>query len=245
LYRIEANDSATLLASGSNIAGVAVDPQTGHIFATEDFDGIIYRTELTGTGRTTWVDGFHTGDDDPVGMAFAPALYSGSVISPGDGLVMDRGFNGLDDVWRFSPDVAEGETAVHSDDGTLVDSVDIAIGLNDIYLVDDKDAEDGAIYRLDTGGALTEIPTTIPLPAPEGITIDPLTGNLLVLDIVNQKVYDINLVTGVVVDMLPGFVFNFPSGSSWAGIDISPDGQQLIISDKGPDLIYVFTRATN
>jgi len=245
LYRIESDDSATLIAGGSNIAAVAVDHQTGHIFASEDFDGVIYRSEITGTGRTTWVSGFHSGDDDPVGMAFAPDAYSGSVISPGDGLVIDRGSGGPDEVWRFSPDVAEGESVVHSDDGTLVDSVDIAVGLNNIYLVDDKDAGDGVIYRLNADGSLTEIPTTTLLPAPEGITIDPLTGNLLVVDVVNAKVYDINPVTGVAVDMLPGFVFDFPGGSSWAGIDISPDGQQLIISDKGPDVIYVFTRANS
>jgi DNA-binding beta-propeller fold protein YncE len=233
------------MANGTNIAAVAVDPQSGNIFVSEDFAGNIYRTEITGTGRTTWVSGFHGGDDDVVGMAFAPALYSGSVISPGDGLVVDRGAGGPDEVWRFSATVAEGETAVHSDDGTLVDSVDIAIGLNDIYLVDDKDAGDGVIYRLNADGSLTPIPTTIALPAPEGIAIDPLSGNLLVLDVVNQKIYEIDPVSGVAIDMLPGFVFAFPTGSTWAGIDISPDGQQLIITDQGADAIYVFSRVSN
>ncbi len=243
LYRIETDDSATLIVGANDIAAVAVDPQTGHIFFSEDMGGIIYRSEITGTGRTVWVSGFHSGDDDPVGMAFAPALYTGSVISPGDGLVVDRGSGGADEVWRFSPNVAQGETAVHSDNGTLVDSVDIAIGLNDIYLVDDKDASDGVIYRLDVGGVLTAITTTIPLPAPEGIAIDPLTGNLLIQEVANQQIYSVDPATGVVIDALPGFTFAFPSGSTWAGVDISPDGQQLIISDKGSDIIYVFTRA--
>ena len=243
LYRIDADNSATQVASGTDVAAVAVDPESGHIFFSEDGPGIIYRVGITDTTRTKWVSGFHGNDDDPVGMAFASANYSGSAISAGDGLVVDRGYNGPVEVWRFSPDVAEGETAVHSDDGTLVDSVDIAIGLNDIYLVDDKDAGDGVIYRLNAGGALTVITTTASLPAPEGITIDPLTGNLLVMDVVNAKVYDINPVSGVAVDMLPGFVFDFPGGSSWAGIDISPDGQQLIITDKGANVIYLFTRA--
>ncbi|MCA9951607.1 MAG: hypothetical protein KDE48_18280 [Anaerolineales bacterium] len=245
LYRIEADNSATLLAAGDNIAAVAVDYQTGDIFASEDFDGVVYRTELNSTGRTTWVSGFHSSDDDPVGIAFAHVLYRGTVIAPGDGLVVDRGSGGADEVWRFSPLVAQGETAVHTDDGTLVDSVDIAIGLNDIYLVDDKDAGDGVVYRLNAGGSLTEVPALITLPAPEGIAIDPLTGNLLIVDIVDQKIYELDPLTGTVNDMLPGFVFAFPTGSSWAGIDISPDGQQLIITDKGVDAIYVFSRIAN
>ena len=47
---------------------------------------------------------------------------------------------------------------------------------------------------------------------------------------------------GDVVQFAPSWTFEFPGGASWAGIDISPDGQYLIISDTGPDEIYVFTR---
>lgn len=246
LYRIEADDSATLLAGGGNVGAVAIDQQTGHIFVSEDGVGTIFRTEFGQTGRTAWVSGFHSGDDDPVGMAFAPPAYNGPNIAAGAGVVVDRGYNGADEVWRFSPVGAEGETAVHADDGTLVDSVDIAVGINDIYLIDDKDAGDGVLYRLDTAGTLVEIPITMPiLPAPEAIVVDPLTGNLFIQDIVNQKVYEMNPVNGVVVELLPGFVFSFPGGSSWAGLDISPDGQLLVVSDKGADQIYVFERATN
>ncbi len=247
LYRIEANDSATLLAAGDRIAAVTIDPQIGNIFASEGNIGEIYRTEFGSSGRTTWVSVFHSGDDDPIGMAFAHVLYRGTVIPPGDGLVVDRGAGGPDEVWRFSPFVAGGETAVHTDNGTLVDANDITVGLQDIHLVDDKDAGDGVIYRLNAGGALTAMSTTTPLPAPEGIATDPLTGDLFVVDIVDDKVYRVNPSTGAVSDALPGFafVFTLAADASYAGVDFSPDGQTLIITDKGADAIYVFSRVNH
>ena len=247
LYRIESDDSATLLAAGDRIAAVAVDPQTGHIFASEGNVGEIYRTDFGSTGRTTWVSGFHSGDDDPVGMAFAPALYNGTVIAPGDGLVVDRGVSGPDEVWRFSPSVAEGETAVHTDNGTLVDANDITIGINDVYLVDDKDDGDGVIYRVHADGALTAVSTNAPLPGPDGIATDPMTGDLIIVDIGDDKVYRVNPATGAVSDALPGFSFTFTPAdqASYAGVDFAPDGQTMISTDKGVNAIYVFTRVSN
>ena len=114
-----------------------------------------------------------------------------------------------------------------------------------MYLVDDKDAGDGVIYLLNADGSLTAVSTTTPLPAPEGIATDPTSGNLYILDIVDDKIYSVNPVTGAVNDALPGFpfIFTLAIDASYAGVDFSPDGQTLIITDKGADAIYVFTRA--
>ena len=81
LFRIDGMGFAVQIASGTYLAGVVVDPQTGNIFSSDSYVGIIYRS-LPGTvGRGSWVSGFHTGDDDPMGMAIAPMDYTGDVLS--------------------------------------------------------------------------------------------------------------------------------------------------------------------
>ena len=77
------------------MAGLAVAPN-GDVFWSEDHDGCIYRVAYQTTTKQTWVNGFHTGDDDPVGMAIAPAGHTSSVVKPGEALVVDRGNNGLE-----------------------------------------------------------------------------------------------------------------------------------------------------
>ncbi len=96
LYRIDNFGFSEKLASGSNVAAVAVEPGTGHIYFSEDYGGGVYRTEFGGTGRATWLSGFRSGDDDPIGMAFAPPGHSSGVLQPGEALVVDRGNGGYD-----------------------------------------------------------------------------------------------------------------------------------------------------
>ena len=119
LYVVSPHGYATKLASASNSAAVVVDPIDGDVFVSEDYGGGIYRTAFGQTGRETWVSGFHSGDDDPIGMAIAPSDYAGEVVEPGQALVVDRGNSGLDEIWAWSPAVAQGEWAVHADGGTF------------------------------------------------------------------------------------------------------------------------------
>jgi hypothetical protein len=157
LYRIEADGTATALWTGDECASVLVDPDDGDIFCSDGGSGEIFRTAFGSTGRLTWVAGFHSGDDDPGGMAIAPDSYAGDVVSVGDALVADSGWNGLDEIWRWFPDVPEGEQVVHADDGTLIAAYDVTFDDTDVYVVDNGEAATGIIYVVDAGGALTPL----------------------------------------------------------------------------------------
>ena len=74
LYRIEPWGVAVKLAAEDRVATVVIDPVDGDVFVSEDYGGGIYRTAFGATGRETWVSGFHSGDDDPIGMATAMKL---------------------------------------------------------------------------------------------------------------------------------------------------------------------------
>lgn len=238
LSRINTDGSITSLATMDRPAAVFVDPADGDIFTAEDYGGAVYRTAFGGSGRTVWISGFANGDDDPVGMAVAPASYSGPILSSGQALVMDRGNSGIDAIWRWSPATAEGEVLIYSDSasgGPLTDPLNVAIGPSAIYLVDSKGAADGAIYRLDAGPVLTQIATSMPIADPRGITIDPLTGDLWVADA--TRLLRVNPTSGAVSEMVTGF-----TGILWASVDATPDGNRIFVSDWSGDKIYTFSR---
>ena len=248
LYRVEGDDSIITVWSGDDIAGVVADID-GDIFATDDYSGEIFRTEYGQTGRQTWVSGWHSGDDDPVGMAIAPDDYTGAVLQPSEALMIDRGWDGADEVWGWSPDTAEGEWVVYADNGTLLNGVDIAIGRYAVYLVDTGEEETygpgpGIIYRLEnSSGTLTAVDTSPDvLVDPMAVAIDPLTQDLFVLDTDAGRVVRVQVSghppTGQVTEMFTGFATNW----SWAGLDVSPDGLQIIVTDLEANKIYTFTR---
>jgi hypothetical protein len=239
LYRIDAFGFASLRASGSNAAAVLVDPADGDAFFSEDYGGGIYRVAFGQTGRQTWVSGMHSGDDDPIGMAIAPPTYIGTVLLPGEALVVDRGNSGPDEIWRWSPAIAEGETAAHVDSGTLVDALDVAIDDTTVWIVDGGLGAVGAIYQLNADGSLTSFATSAPLADPAAITIDPLNGDLLVYEGGGMRVVRIDPVSGAVSDVITGFLVG---GYAWAGLDISQDGQQLAVTDRTAATIHVFGR---
>lgn len=238
LYRLNAFGLTTPIAPGSNTAAICVDPDTGDVFQAEDYGGSIYRTAFGTTGREVWVSGLHSGDDDPVGMAIAPADYSGDVLAPGEALVVDRGNSGLDEIWRWSPDVAQGETVLHADDGTLVDAVDVAIDATSVYVVDTGLAAAGTIYEVGAGGSLTALSTSVALADPSGITVDPWNGDLLVLDHGTDQVVRVDRANGQVDVVLTGFAMSL----GWSGIDVSADGRRLLVTDFTSDRIYEFGR---
>jgi len=112
LYRIDNLDFAVLIAEVPCLAGVVVDPQRGDIFCADSYSGVIYRSLIGDDGRQTWVSGLHDGDDDPMGMAVAPLDYAGDVLSPGQALVVDACYGGPDEVWLWTPAIAQGDDRV-------------------------------------------------------------------------------------------------------------------------------------
>jgi hypothetical protein len=238
LYRISVEGFPSLLAAGSDLAAVCIDPATGAIFSADVVDGRIYRTAFEATGRTTWVSGFHSGDDDPCGMSIAPADHRGRVVAPGSAVVIDYGFNGLDEIWRWSPATAEGEVALHTDNGTLVDAYDIAIGREHIYALDSGGSGNGVVYRVNAGGVLTAIPTQQPLPEPTSIAVDPRGETLLVAESDSGAVLRVDPATGVVSTVISGLTF----GAPWPAIQVTADGTMMIVTAHGSDSIFVFAR---
>jgi sugar lactone lactonase YvrE len=237
LYRISAEGFPTLLASGADIAGVCIDPDSGAIFHADSLAGILYRTEFNATGRTTWVSGFHSGDDDPAGMSIAPPDYRGGVIPPGSALVADFGFNGPDEIWRWSPAVAQGEVALHTDNGTLVDAYDLAIGRDRIWIVDTGGPANGTIFEVGVGGTLTPLATSEPIPEPTSIAVDP-RGGLLVTESSTGRVLRVDPTNGAVTEVITGIPFNAP----WPAIEATADGSLLVVSAFGANTIHVFAR---
>lgn len=238
LYRLDVFGAATQLAAGSNTAALLIDPATGHIFQSEDFGGVIYRTEFGSTGRITWVSGFHAGDDDPIGMAIAPPGYVGGVISPGEALVVDRGFNGPDEIWRWSTATPEGELLLHADNGTLIDAVDIAISLDGIYVADTGEGAPGIIRIVGSGGSLTTLVTSEPVGAPSAVSIDPRNGDLLVGDRAGGRVVRIDPAIGTLTTVITGLGADL----GWAAVEASSDGVHLIITVASTNSILIYGR---
>ena len=236
VYLLESTGLSTLVASGSNVAAM-VAAANGDIFFSEDYGGAIFKVALKTGARTKWIAGFHSGDDDPVGMAIAPAGYTGKALKPGEALVVDRGNAGADEVWMWHPALPSGGTVVHKDNGTLVDAVDVAISSSQAYLVDPAGSKPGVIYKLGAAGALSVMTTTKPLADPLGLTLDPLTGDLLVVDQKVGKVLRVAVTTGAVTEVVSGLTIQ---GSGWASIDVSADGRQLLITAK--DKVHLLAR---
>jgi DNA-binding beta-propeller fold protein YncE len=231
LYRIDADGAATQVAVSEYPAGVLVDPVSGDTFFSEDHGGALYRVAFGGTGRQLWVAGFHSGDDDPVGMALAAG---------GAMLVVDRGYSGPDEIWRFSPATAEGEVRVHADNGTLIDAVDVTVGASGTYVADAGNATMGRILALSEGGVLTTVVESPTLTSPVGIAADPITGELFVLDADRDVLVRVDPATGTERPVLTGLTIG---ADGWAGVDVSPDGATLVVTDAGADTILVLERS--
>ena len=237
LYRISTLGLATKLATGSNVAALVV-AQNGDVFFSEDYGGEIFRVPHKKSGRTKWAWGFHGGDDDPIGMAIAPAGHVGPVLKPGEALVVDRGYSGPDEVWRWSPATVGSIAVVHKDNGTLVNPVDVVISSGMIYVIDSRDGSPGRIYTVGKGGALAQLTTTgIALADPLGATLDPKSGDLLVVDAKGGKVLRVDDKTSKVTEVITGLTI---PGDGWASIDRSPDGRRLLLTAK--DQLLVFAR---
>jgi hypothetical protein len=173
-------------------------------------------------------------DDDPEGLAIVPPTYQGTVVQVGQAVVVDVGHDNPEHAWRFSADTPQSSVRLHSDNGTLVEPWDVAIGKTHIYIADS--GPPGRLYRLDPGGTLVRF--TPPILGPAGIVEDPAKGDLLVLDIASPpRVVRFNSATGAVTDLLIGL-----AGPRHTGIDISPDRVLLVVTDRAANRIYVFER---
>jgi len=195
-------------------------------------------------------------DDDPVGIAFPPTGWSGSQLGREQALAVDTGHKGPSRLCRLSLDGGQPER-IGKNVEELSGPVDVTITKSGVYVINSApftdrllESEDDLLRRIwrlvdDT---LVPIQTDRPILDPSGIAFDPLTSNPLVLcgyrsiDRKTAKVFrvrrdaekDIHRVT----DVFGGF-----KQPALCGIDVSPDGVRIAITDLGAKTIYVFSRA--
>jgi DNA-binding beta-propeller fold protein YncE len=174
-------------------------------------------------------------------MAIVPENYKGKGLLPGQIVVVDRGNTGPDEIWVFSADSAENEWPLHTDNGTLINPLDVAITDSNVYIVDEGEGSPGGIFEVDSAGVLTQLILNDTLIWPVGITPDPISGNLYVLD-KEGSVLEVNPVNGNVEEIMTGF---HSSSFNWCGIDISPAGDYLIITEMPANYINIFRRITS
>ena len=238
LNRINPNGSVDFLVPFDNPAAVVVDYDDGDVFVAENSGGALFRVGFGELFRTTWVSGFHSGDDDPLGMAIAPNDYTGTVLLPGQALVVDEGWSGPETIYRWNPDAPEGEALVKGDDGTLSSPYDIAIGRTEVYLVDFV-SPTGWIYRLLPGGVTELVQTNQQLPILTGIAIDPLDQSLLAYSY--GQIFRVHPSTGFVNSLLAVVP---ATDSVVAGVDVSPDGRLLIVTDRAGNRVHILERSS-
>lgn len=241
LYRTDFDGNSEQLVSTTDVAGLGYDPGTGAIFLSEDFPGNIQRIDIDpGSGAASgqdWVTGFHSGDDDPAGIAAVPLDYSGTLLSPGDMVSTDRGFNGPRMVYTWSPATAEGETLVHNDDGSLVNPFDIAVKGQTIAIADGE----GGIKLLNDDGSVSTLATVgISFQEVQALAFDTRSDDLLVLDTALDGIYRIDMTTGEATSMFSNLG---SSGFNWGGVNVEDNGslQRIVVSVTQANRVLVFS----
>ena len=94
--------------------------------------------------------------------------------------------------------------------------------------------------RLGADGTPEPFETQEPL-SPTGITFDPISGNLLVVDALKHRLVAVDIASGAVANMLEGLSCDYWGG---AGIDTTPDGKQLFYTEFDTGMIVTFARRT-
>jgi len=280
IYRVEPDGTqsdVSRLSEAPRPAGLVVDvvdrdgdgEVEGDIYFTDAYSGTIWRIDyqhaqdpLSTEQAQAWIDGFHDdGDYDPIGMAIAPADHVGSILEPGEALVVDIGVgtDPFDGIFGWEPGTGSPPGVfwdVQARIENLYRWVDVAIGADRVWLVDERSGT-GRIFELtgyrrssDARGGLAQLETLAPLWDPAGLAYDSRTGDLLVLDRGGEarqgRLLRVDPDNGRVTEIVVGLVLNGPTER--AGVDVSPEGDRIFITDNhapqpdgGEGRIYVLT----
>jgi hypothetical protein len=206
--------------------------RSGTAFISEDYDGYVYRKQYNGPS-SLWVSGFHSGDDDPFGMIFAPVGFNGPDVNEGDILVSDRGNSGADQIWSFSPDTPESERLVMPDPG-VVDHFDLAGDPNGkIYVCDALNANN--LYTLDPNGILNSLPLSASINKIYSIVYDSVKRDIYIASGDTQAIYRVESLSGNVTLVVDGFMSLHP-----CCLEIDPPKRRLWVADNGYNRVYEF-----
>ncbi|MBN2513585.1 MAG: hypothetical protein JXB18_11665 [Sedimentisphaerales bacterium] len=230
LYPVSGPGSGIRIQAYDNPAHLIFDQQ-GNAFVSEDYSGNVYRKDYNGSSGL-WVSGWHSGDDDPYGMAFAPFGFNGTAVDQGDILVADRGYSGADEIWSFSPGTPENERLVLPDPGN-VDYWDMAADPDgEVYVCDGLDADH--LHALSSEGVLTALALSTPIAEPLSLVYDSVLEQIYVAG-GDETVYRVDPLSGDVTLVADGFR-NF----SPCCLEIDPAGRRLWVTDNGSNRVYEF-----
>ena len=204
----------------------------GNAFISEDYDGEIHRYSAEGISEL-WLSGFHSGDDDPTGISFAPVGFDGPNVSAGDLVILDRGKNGADEIWSCSSTTAQTGLLLTPDTPGDTDWTSSTAGDGVIYVVDSSDPNN--LYSLDASGAMTPLALDAPIDSANAVVYDSSTGHLYVASATTQALYRVEPDTGSVTQVLTGF-----SELAHCALGIDADTGRLWIADEGYQRVYEF-----
>ncbi|MDP7020528.1 MAG: bifunctional serine/threonine-protein kinase/formylglycine-generating enzyme family protein [Pirellulaceae bacterium] len=240
VQRIEEDGRATQIAQGvARTLAIAPDGRT-LLYSVRD-ESVIRQVDLNTRQVTGSFDMAEGRTVDPGGIDVPPSSHRAAIafrLETGHGRVL---LIRLDDE-QPNRSVLEG--------GFLAMPGDVTFR-GDVLYVTDVNGDMGrntrsSLYRSD-GGRLISVATDPPLEGAEGICCDPLTSDLFVVCRARTPKTKSRVVRLSATDdenRLAGeVIYSGLTLPSRGGIDISPDGEQMAITDRGADEILVFSRA--
>ena len=243
VYRIESDNSATLLYSGSAPAGLEANPDNGDVFFSQDFPGYLLRLPAGNSPASIWVNGIPGGgDDEPAGILIVPDYYTGDLASPGDGFFTGRGFGGSERVLSFSPDTPEGEVLLYSfyrDDGLFgIIATDESIWLIERELGISELTENQGVY------SSTPLTTSEPISNIEAAVWDNhrKLAYLALSDFTTPRVARV-----VAFDPATGSITTVISGLSelrWSSLAVDATYSRLFVGDYGQNALFTYELPT-
>jgi hypothetical protein len=251
LYRLEADGKAAKLLNVRLLHGIAVNPENGDVFFNAQWGNStrIWRVPVNTDHCESWLNLSEDGRRDLMGIEVAPPRFAGKVVASGQALVVERGIKDTAMVLCFSANKPDDWRCLHENapgEGPLFDPVDVTLGPAGVFIADTGDtAQPGSIFHFEEDGSLTPIATSEPITDPFAVTTDPATGDLLVLDLGQQRLVRLRVNSGEVSDVLSGLsIYRDRTGGPCACLDITPDGRRIFITDNGSSLILILTRAS-
>ena len=243
---------ARLVQATSMTHLVEFSPQGRYFAFHYGRDGLVVLME-TATGEQVGSYQCHLdGDNDPFAIAFLPTFYKGEIGSVGDILTLDYGYpSSPGTIWKCTL-----ENALCVEIGNperFFNPTDITVSPNAVYvcqraLEDEKGPRHDShrnrrIFevRLDR---LIPITTTRHMRLVEGLVYDPITKGLLVTTRYQSALLHVDLNSDSPEKETTVIAKGFDDPRS-DGLDISPNGQYILVSDFFAGTIHVLERLVN
>ncbi len=250
IYRSPVTGGEQLWADGFYPTG-DVDPTTVN-FVPAGFDASSFGLDSQGLpflrgGQAMCVDRGNGGADE-VYVWDGSAANLSVAVNPDlttnfDQVLLADGALSLDGDGVAYADVVVGGATVRN--SPLANPTDVAFGPNVVYLADAGTTIGGSIWRVTGPDTLTKLDIVEPL-RPTALDIDPVTGDLIVLDrnLGNgqTRVLRINPATGAtstIIAGIGGFTGDTNNGG-YGAMALSADGTKLFVSDELMLRIYEF-----